>query len=264
MSRRARKTAIVTGAAQGIGRAIAMRLAADGCAVVVADLNGDAAQATAADVATHGESAGARALGIQVDVTQRPSVEAMLAETMKTFGRVDLLVNNAGIFGNARFEEMTDEQWKRMIDVDLYSVFLVSQVVVRHWLAQGTPGVITNLASVSGTVAFTDSSHYAAAKMGVIGLTRSLAMELGPRDIRVNAVAPGIIATDMTRRSLETPELSGDWLRRIPQRRYGTPEDVAGVVAFLSSDDASYVNGEVIFIDGGGTFAWSKPSDALR
>jgi NAD(P)-dependent dehydrogenase (short-subunit alcohol dehydrogenase family) len=136
--------------------------------------------------------------------------------------------------------------------------------VVRHWLSQKRPGAIVNLASISGITAFTDSSHYAAAKMGVVGLTRSLAMELGMHQIRVNAVAPGIIATEMTRRSLESPELSGGWLRRIPQRRYGTPEEVAGAVAFLASNDAAYVNGELLFIDGGGTFAWDKPSDAER
>jgi 3-oxoacyl-[acyl-carrier protein] reductase len=208
--------------------------------------------------------AGGAAHAVQADVTSRPAVDALLANSLAAYGQVDLLVNNAGVFGNARFEEMTDEQWQRMLHVNLYSVFLVSQVLVRHWLAAGSGGAIVNLASVSGTVAFTDSSHYAAAKTGVIGLTRSLAMELGPQGMRVNAVAPGIIATEMTRRSLETPELSGDWLRRIPQRRYGTPEDVAGVVAFLLSPDAAYINGEVVFIDGGGTFAWSKPSDATR
>ncbi len=255
------QVAIVTGAAQGIGRAIATRLASEGCTVVIADLNLEAANATAAEI---GAAYGGSTLALPVDVTDRAAVEAMLAETLARFGRVDVLINNAGIFGNARFEEMTDAQWRRMIDVNLYSVFLVSQVVIRHWLAQRVAGAIVNLASISGIVAFTDSSHYAAAKTGVTGLTRSLAMEMGTHGIRVNAVAPGIIATEMTRRSLEAPELSGGWLRRIPQHRYGTPEEVAGVIAFLASNDASYVNGELIFIDGGGTFAWDKPSDAQR
>ena len=255
------QVAIVTGAAQGIGRAIATRLASEGCTVVIADLNLEAANTTAAEI---GAAYGGSTLALPVDVTDRAAVEAMLAETLARFGRVDVLINNAGIFGNARFEEMTDAQWRRMIDVNLYSVFLVSQVVIRHWLAQRVPGAIVNLASISGIVAFTDSSHYAAAKTGVTGLTRSLAMEMGTHGIRVNAVAPGIIATEMTRRSLEAPELSGGWLRRIPQHRYGTPEEVAGVIAFLASNDASYVNGELIFIDGGGTFAWDKPSDAQR
>jgi len=255
------QVAIVTGAAQGIGRAIATRLASEGCTVVIADLNLEAANATAAEI---GAAYGGSTLALPVDVTDRAAVEAMLAETLARFGRVDVLINNAGIFGNARFEEMTDAQWRRMIDVNLYSVFLVSQVVIRHWLAQRVAGAIVNLASISGIVAFTDSSHYAAAKTGVTGLTRSLAMEMGTHGIRVNAVAPGIIATEMTRRSLEAPELSGGWLRRIPQHRYGTPEEVAGVIAFLASNDAFYVNGELIFIDGGGTFAWDKPSDAQR
>ena len=255
------KAAIVTGAAQGIGRAIARRLAAEGAAVVFADLNLPAAEATAA--AAHADT-DAPTLAVQVDVTDRADVEAMLATTLERFGRIDILVNNAGIFGNARFEAMTDEEWQRMINVNLTSVFLVSQVVVRHWLVHKTPGAIVNIASISGIVSFTDSSHYASAKMGVIGLTRSLAMEMGPHGIRVNAVAPGIIATEMTRRSLEAPDLSGGWLRRIPQHRYGTPEDVAAGVAFLISDDAAYVNGELLFIDGGGAFAWDKPSDAER
>lgn len=255
------KVALVTGAAQGIGRAIALRLAEEGCTIVVADLNLEAATTTAEAAQQLHQVA---ALALPVDVTDRPAVEAMMAATIERFGHVDVLVNNAGIFGNARFEEMTDAQWKQMLDVNLYSVFLVSQVVIRHWLAQRIPGAIVNLASISGIVGFTDSSHYAAAKMGVMGLTRSLGMEMGTHGIRVNAVAPGIIATEMTRRSLEAPELSGGWLRRIPQHRYGTPEDVAGVVAFLASDDAAYVNGELLFIDGGGTFAWDKPSDANR
>ena len=255
------QVAVVTGAAQGIGLAIARRLASEGCAVVLADLNLNAATAAAAEVA---QTSGSPTLPLPVDVTDRPTVEALLAATLARFHRVDVLINNAGIFGNARFELMTDAEWRRMIDVDLTSVFLVSQVVVRHWLSQKSPGAIVNLASISGITAFTDSSHYAAAKMGVVGLTRSLAMELGMHQIRVNAVAPGIIATEMTRRSLESPELSGGWLRRIPQRRYGTPEDVAGAVAFLASNDAAYVNGELLFIDGGGTFAWDKPSDAQR
>ena len=261
MSRFVDKVAIVTGAAQGIGRAIATRLACEGCNVVIADLNLEAASATAAEIR---EACPGDALAVPVDVTARATVEAMLTATLARFGRVDILVNNAGIFGNARFEEMTDDQWRRMVDVNLYSVFLVSQVVIRHWMAQLAPGAIINLASISGIVAFTDSSHYAAAKTGVTGLTRSLAMEMGAHGIRVNAVAPGIIATEMTRRSLEAPELSGGWLRRIPQHRYGTPDEVAGVVAFLASEDAAYVNGELIFIDGGGSFAWDKPSDAVR
>lgn len=260
-ARMAGKAALVTGAAQGIGRAIAMRLSAEGCKVAFADLQLSAAKEAATTART---TNGRETLAIGVDVTDRQGVEAMVSTVLAHFGHIDVLVNNAGIFQNARFEEMTDEQWRRMLEVNLYSVFLVSQVIVRHWLTTRRRGAIVNLASVSGVVAFTDSSHYAAAKMGVIGLTRSLAMELGPLGIRVNAVAPGVIATEMTRRSLEAPELSGGWLRRIPLRRYGSPDDVAGAVAFLASDDAAYVNGEILFVDGGGAFAWDKPSDAER
>jgi 3-oxoacyl-[acyl-carrier protein] reductase len=264
MARLRNKVAVITGAARGIGRAIALRFAEEGCWLALSDLNLAGVQETAQACEERGQAHGVRTATFATDVVSRPDVEAMIAGTVAQLGRLDILVNNAGIFNNAAFEQMTDEQWGRMININLTSVFLVSQVAVRHWISAQAPGNIINLASVSATVAFTESSHYCAAKAGVAELTRCIAMELGPQGIRANSMAPGIIATEMTAPALAEPELAADWMRRIPQRRYGTPEDVADLALFLASDESRYINGEMIYCDGGATWAWSKPSDDAR
>lgn len=264
MARLRNKVAVITGAARGIGRAIALRFAEEGCWLALSDLNLEGVQQTAADCEGRGQAHSVRTATFRTDVINRPEVEAMIAGTVAQLGRLDILVNNAGIFNNAAFELMTDEQWGRMININLNSVFLVSQVAVRHWISSQTPGNIINLASVSATVAFTESSHYCAAKAGVAELTRCIAMELGPQGIRANSMAPGIIATEMTAPALSEPELAADWMRHIPQRRYGTPEDVADLACFLASDESRYINGDMIYVDGGATWAWSKPSDDAR
>jgi 3-oxoacyl-[acyl-carrier protein] reductase len=264
MTRLSHKVAIITGAARGLGRAMALRFAEEGCSLSLSDLNLASVQATAHECEERGKAHGIRTLALPTNVTNRAEVEAMVAQTAKQLGGLDILINNAGIFGNAAFELMTDEQWGRMIDINLTGVFLVSQVAVRHWIKTQQPGNIINLASISAVVAFTESAHYCAAKAGVAELTRCIAMELGPQGIRCNSMAPGIIATDMTAASLNDESHSGDWLRRIPQRRYGTPEDVANLALFLASDESSYVNGAMIYADGGGVYSWPKPSDAER
>jgi NAD(P)-dependent dehydrogenase (short-subunit alcohol dehydrogenase family) len=264
MARLSNKVAIITGAARGIGRAIALRYAEEGCSLALSDLNLEGVQQTARDCEAWGQAHGIRTATFPTNVTRRAEVEAMVAGAVEQLGRLDIVVNNAGIFGNAPFETMTDEFWQRMIDINLTGVFLVSQIAVRHWLKAGQPGAIVNLASVSATVAFTESAAYCASKAGVAELTRCVAMELGPQGIRCNSMAPGIIVTEMTRPALSEPELAADWMRRIPQRRYGTPEDVANLALFLASDDSGYINGEMIYVDGGATWAWSKPSDDER
>jgi NAD(P)-dependent dehydrogenase (short-subunit alcohol dehydrogenase family) len=264
MPRLANKVAIITGAARGLGRAMALRFAEEGCSLSLSDLNLAGVQETARDCEARGEAHGVRTVTSPTNVTDRAAVEAMVAETAAQLGRLDILVNNAGIFGNAAFEVMTDAEWASMIGINLTGVFLVSQVAVRHWLKAGQPGNIINLASISAVVAFTESAHYCAAKAGVAELTRCVAMEMGPQGIRCNSMAPGIIATDMTANSLNDPSHSGDWLQRIPQRRYGTPEDVANLALFLASDESSYINGAMIYADGGGVYSWPKPSDAER
>jgi 3-oxoacyl-[acyl-carrier protein] reductase len=250
MARLAGRVAMITGAARGIGRSIALRYASEGCSLSLSDLDLAGVQHTAQECEAAGQAHG--------------DVEEMVAGTVEVLGRLDIVVNNAGIFNNSAFELMSDDSWYTMIDVNLNSVFLVSQAAVRHWLKVGQPGNIVSLASVSASVAFTESSHYCTAKAGVAALTRCIAMELGPAGIRANSMAPGIIATEMTKPALSEPELAADWMRRIPQRRYGTPEDVADLALFLASDESSYINGEMIYVDGGAMWAWSKPSDDAR
>ena len=264
MARLAGKVAIITGAARGIGRAIALRYAEEGCSLALSDLNLAGVQETAHECETRGATHCVRTITFATNVTQRPQVEAMVDGTMQQLGRLDIVVNNAGIFGNAAFELMTDEQWSQMVDINLNSVFLVSQTAVRYWLQVQQPGALISLASVSATVAFTESAHYCTTKAGVAALMRCIAMELGPMNIRANSMAPGIIATEMTKPALAEPELAADWLRHIPQRRYGTPEDVADLALFLASDESRYINGEMIYVDGGATWAWSKPGDDQR
>ena len=260
MARLTNKIAVITGAARGLGQAMALRFAEEGCALVLSDLNLEGVQETA----KMAEARGGRAMAMQVDITQRTEVERMVKLAVSELGPLDILINNAGIFFNVAFEEMSDEQWQRMMDVNLTSVFLVSQIVIRHWLSAKRGGSIINLASISATVAFTDSSHYCASKAGVAALTRCLAMEFGPFGIRANAMAPGIMETEMTRPALSEPDLAADWKLRIPLRSYGKPEDVANLALFLASDESAYVNGEMIYLDGGAMWAWSKPSDANR
>ncbi len=260
MSRLAGKTAIVTGAGNGIGEAIAARFANEGCATVLADID-DVAVSRLADEIT---ASGGTALAVPTDVTKRSEVEALAETAESEFGCVDVVVNNAGVFGNSRFELITDEQWHTMMNVNVGSVFVVTQTLVRRWLRDQRPGAVINMASVSAHVAFTDSSHYSASKAAITALTRCVAAELGPYAIRVNCIAPGIISTAMTAPALAEPELNADWMQRIPLRRYGTPEDVAAVAVFLASDDAVYINGEVIVLDGGASPSWPKPSDRHR
>jgi NAD(P)-dependent dehydrogenase (short-subunit alcohol dehydrogenase family) len=209
----------------------------------LSDLDLAGVQRTAQECEAAGQAHGIRTATFRTDVTKRAEVEEMVAGTVAALGRLDIVVNNAGIFNNSAFELMSDQSWYTMMDVNLNSVFLVSQ---------------------TAAVAFTESSHYCTAKAGVAALTRCIAMELGPVGIRANSMAPGIIATEMTKPALSEPELAADWMRRIPQRRYGTPDDVADLALFLASDESSYINGEMIYVDGGAMWAWSKPSDDER
>ena len=247
MPRLADKVAIVTGAAAGNGRAIALRFAAEGCNLALADLDLDRAEETARMAAEHGIQAAAW----RANVAERADVEGLVAQAIAQFGQVDILVNNAGIFFNATFDEMTDEEWQRMMSVNLTSVFLVSQAVIRHWLTTKHAGSIVNLASISSSIAFTRSAHYCAAKAGVTALTKCIALEYGARGIRANCLAPGIIETAMTRPALADPATVEDWMRRIPLKRLGQPEDVADAALFLASDESRYITGDMLYIDGG-------------
>ena len=244
MGRLTGKSAIVTGAARGIGAGIATRYAEEGCALALCDLDEAGLQQLAEEL----RGQGAEVLTCKTDVSLREPVQEFVDAALTRFGQVDILVNNAGIFFNAAFEDMSDEQWESMWRVNVTGVFLMSQVVIRHWLAQGIPGAIVNLASISSIIAFTHSAAYGTSKAAVAGMTRHIALQYGPQGIRANAMAPGIIDTSM----LPSQEDMQRWAQeRIPLRRPGTPEDVADLALFLASDDSRYLTGATIPVDGG-------------
>jgi 3-oxoacyl-[acyl-carrier protein] reductase len=240
------KVAIVTGAAQGIGAATAAKFAAEGARVAVCDMNAQAIDTVVAQC----RSLGAQAHGFMVNVTDRPAVDAMVDAVKARFGRIDVLVNNAGITRDARLQKMTSEQFDAVIDVNLRGVFHCSQAVVDTMVLQGG-GVILNASSVVGIYGNFGQTNYAASKFGVIGFTKTWSRELGPKGIRVNAVAPGFVETPIL---ATVPEKVLAHMReQVPLQRLGTPEEIANVYAFLASDEASYVNGAVLEVSGGMT-----------
>lgn len=244
-----RRTAIVTGAASGIGLAIAERLAADGLAVAVLDLNGEAADAAAAKIV----AAGGTAIGVQADVTDRATVDAAVDQVRAELGAPTVLVNNAGLDGFQPFLKIKAETWNRIIEVNLTGTFQCCQAVVPDMLAARW-GRIVNISSSSAQGGQPLMTHYVASKAGVIGFTKALALELGPKGITVNTIPPGFIDTPMLRRS-ESKGLLGDSVDHhaslTPVRRVGRPEDIAAACSFLVSDDASYITGQVMGVNGG-------------
>ncbi len=238
------KVAIVTGGAQGIGLATVRRFLDDGATVALADIAPDAVARAVAAL----DGAGGRVHGFAVDVTRRASLDAMVTELRRLHGRIDVLVNNAGITQDARLQNMSDAQFDRVIDVNLRGVFQATQAVLPTLLEQGS-GVILNASSVVGLYGNFGQTNYAASKFGVIGFVKTWARELGPKGIRCNAVCPGFIATSLVESI--PPKVLEQMRERVPLRRLGTPEEVAQVYAFLASDEASYVNGAVIEVGGG-------------
>jgi len=237
------RVAIITGASRGIGRAVALALAAEGAKVVV---NYASSSDAAQQVVTAITDAGGSAMALQADVSKLEQVEALFNETLEKFGRVDVLVNNAGITRDTLLLRMKPEDWQAVIDLNLTGVFLCTRAVSKVMLKQRS-GRIINIASVSGQMGNPGQANYSAAKAGVIGFTKTVAKELASRGITVNAVAPGFIATDMTS-DLKSEEI----LKYIPLGRYGEPEEVAGMVRFLAADSAAaYITGQVFNVDGG-------------
>ena len=241
------RVAVITGAAMGIGAACARRLAADGALVALWDLADDAGRDLAAQIS----AAGGRALYCHCNVARKADVDAALAATLAAFGRVDMLVNNAGIFKAAEFLDISEADWDAVIDVNLKGAFLVGQAVARTMAAQGS-GAIVNMSSVNGTLTIPTIASYNASKGAINQLTRVMALSLADRGLRVNAVAPGTIATELAKAAvLTSDEARLRILSRTPMKRLGEPSEIANVVAFLLSDAASYVTGEIVTVDGG-------------
>jgi len=238
------KIALITGAAQGIGLATALKFAAEGATVVVCDLRQEPVDAAVAQC----RALGAEALGCLMDVSQREQIDAVVALVKAQFGRIDVLVNNAGITQDARLQKMSIEQFDRVIDINLRGVFHCAQAVADLMVAQGS-GVILNASSVVGVYGNFGQTDYAAAKFGVIGFTKTWSRELGPKGVRVNAVAPGFVSTPIL--STIPGKVLKEMEDKVPLRRLGQPEEIANVYAFLASDEASYINGAVIEVSGG-------------
>ena len=245
MENTAVKTALVTGASRGIGAAIAKKLAARGFMVII---NYGHSSAAAEDVKNQIEQAGGQAVLMQGDVSSGDDVDRMFKDIKKTWGRLDVLVNNAGINRDTLLVRMKEDQWDAVLSTDLKSVFFTTKAAASLMMRQRS-GSIINIASVVGITGNAGQANYAAAKAGVIGFTKSVAKELAARGIRVNAIAPGFIETDMTDAIPE--KIREGMLETIPLRRGGKAEDVANAVAFLASDDAGYIIGQVLKVDGG-------------
>lgn len=238
------KTALVTGSGQGIGKEIATKLASYGAKVIISDVNPDTTAATAAELSEKSFKAAA----IPADVSDTEQVEALVAKTVETFGSLDIMVNNAGITRDTLLIRMSDDDWDKVIAVNLRGAFLVTRATAKVMMKQRS-GSIVNIASVVGVMGNAGQSNYSASKAGLIGLTKSSARELAPRGITVNAIAPGFIQTDMTDKM--TDQAKEAFLASVPLKREGLPTDVANAVCFLASDQSSYITGQTLSVCGG-------------
>ena len=242
-----RRAALVTGASYGIGAAIALGLARDGFDVALADLRTADLATTAAGI----EAVGARAAPVALDVRSQDSVEAAFVAAIAAFGGLDLLVNNAGVPMTRPAVEVTRDEWETALGINLTGAFFMSQQMGRHLIGEGRPGSIVSLASTHGTVGFPNVVAYGVAKAGISHMTRILAIEWAGHGIRVNAIAPGTTETESRAPMLADPDRRETMLNRIPLKRFGTPEEMAGAVRYLASPAASYITGQVLLLDGG-------------
>lgn len=239
------KVAIVTGAKQGIGLGIALALAKAGCHVVVSDVDLAGCEKAAAKI----KKFKVKTLAVACDVSKKTEVDNLVSKTVKEFGRLDILVNNAGIFPFVSFADMTETNWDKVQEVNLKGTFLCSQAAVKKMKAGGK---IVNISSIASLIGFEGLVHYCASKGGVNGMTRALALELAAKKINVNAVAPGAIETPGLTTAM-TKEARQGTLAAIPWKRLGTPDDIAQAVVFLASDQADYITGQILVVDGGWT-----------
>ena len=242
------KVAIVTGGAKGIGRAIAEGFASDGAHVVIADIDENAGRSAASEI-------GSSARFVRCDVGDRANAQNLVDRTIEAFGRIDVLVNNAGIVHAADFLDVTETDFDRVLRVNLKGAFLVGQAVARKMVEQvkagGRPGAIVNMSSVNAVFAIANQVPYSASKGGINQLTKVMALSLAPYGIRVNAIGPGSIMTDMLASVNKDKAARNRLLSRTPLGRIGEPSEIAAVAAFLASDDASYITGQIIYADGG-------------
>jgi len=241
------KRALVTGAGRGIGRGIAEVLAERGADIVVNDIDRDQAVAVADCLRSHG----VRTLAVQADVSKRQDVEPMIDAAWRDLGPIDILVNNAGIETIVPFLDLTDEQWTRLVDVNLRGAWLCSQVFCRRALAEKRPGVIVHIGSIQAGKVLPGRTHYAPAKLALEALTRNMSAEMTPHGIRVNCIHPGYIDTPMTEWIKKDPDIMPAVLAQISLGRAGQPREIGTVAAFFASDDASYLTGQSIYVDGG-------------
>ena len=237
------KVAIITGAGRGIGLGIATVLAKEGCNVVISDID----QTTGEQAAQEMEKFGVKSLAVKCDVSKKDEVDNLIAKTMEKFSRLDILVNNAGIFPFTPFLEMKESDWDKVLDINLKSMFLCSQAAVRV-MKEGAK--IVNTSSVASFIGFEGLVHYCASKGGINSMVRALALELAPKKININAVAPGAIDTPGAASNEETKQQT---IAMIPWKRMGKPEDIANAVVFLASEKADYITGQIIVVDGGWT-----------
>jgi len=239
------KTAVITGGSRGIGKGIALRFAAAGANIAITNImDNDEFQATVSEIA----ALGVKAKGYVSDASVFADAENVIDEIVRDFGTVDILVNNAGITRDTLLMRMTEEQWDQVLTVNLKSVFNLTKAAIRPMMKQKS-GSIVNMSSVVGVNGNAGQANYSASKAGIIGFTKSVAKELGSRNVRCNAIAPGFILTEMTSKLPE--DVKSDWISKIPLRRGGLPEDVANVAVFLASDLSSYVTGQTIHVCGG-------------
>ncbi|HWP48390.1 MAG TPA: SDR family NAD(P)-dependent oxidoreductase [Candidatus Limnocylindrales bacterium] len=247
MKRLENKKAIITGSARGIGKAIARKFLQEGAHVFLVDIQQERLLKTRDELA----SLGGEVQVYTADVSQKAQVQSLVETVLKTWGEVDILVNNAGIAIVENFLDLKEENWDRTLDVNLKSMFLVSQLVARDMVKKGRGGAIVNMASTNGLLGEAGLAHYNASKAGVILLTKTLAIELAPYNIRVNCVCPGFIKTELAAEAGFNDTFIAEYVKKIPLNRHGKPEEVANVFAFLASDEASFITGASIVIDGG-------------
>ncbi|MBI3799373.1 MAG: 3-oxoacyl-ACP reductase FabG [Deltaproteobacteria bacterium] len=241
------KCALVTGGGSGIGRAVCLAFAREGANVGVADVSLEGAETTAQGV----RKSGRKAVALSVDVTDPASVQAMVNQAVAALGRIDLLVNSAGVREIVPFLQLPFAEWQRVIATNLTGTFLCSQAVAQYLVAQGKGGKIVNLASVAGLMAVPNRAAYVSSKHAVVGLTKEMALELADKNIQVNAVAPGVVRTSMTESYFDKPEVVEGLKRAHPAGRWALPEEIANLILFLASPDADFITGATFPIDGG-------------